>query len=56
VRFALGAEFGFATGFGGIGVTAGLELGQSMPTDAFGPRGTAFGVGLALARGRGTPR
>jgi hypothetical protein len=56
VRFAFGAEFGFATGFGGIGVTAGLELGQSMPTDAFGPRGTAFGVGLALARGRGTPR
>jgi hypothetical protein len=51
VRVAAGAEFGFATGFGAIGVTAGLELGQSAPAGTFGPRGSAFGLGLALARG-----
>jgi hypothetical protein len=52
VRVATGVEYGLATGFGAIGVTAGLEFGQSAPDDRFGPRGTAFGLGVGLARGR----
>jgi hypothetical protein len=50
-RLAAGAEYGIATGFGALGVTAGFEVGQSASGDRFGPRGGAFGLGVGLARG-----
>lgn len=52
VRVAAGAEVGFAFRRASLGVTIGYEGGGSVGAGEVGPRGGAFGVGLALARSR----
>jgi hypothetical protein len=44
-------EYGLPTRLGAIGLTAGFELGQGATEGQVGPRGGAFGVGIAIARG-----
>ena len=52
VRVAAGAEVGFTFGRAALGVTVGYEAGGGVPEGQVGPRGGAFGVGIALARPR----